>query len=802
MRELRLPLGFPLPTMITEVADGDTMYDGDEEHYIAVGKSALRVIEAALRDLPIPRRVLDLPSGYGRITRVLRARFPEAAITVCDIDRAAVNYSATRFGAHAIYSVGDFRLLDLNGVYDLIWVGSLITHLPEQQTRRFLDCIARHMWRGSTLVISSHGDLIAERMRSGIHYGLGTKVIADLLDQYRRGGYGYGDYPGRTGYGISIISRRWFEDVFEGSPLRLENFVAAAWDNHQDVLVLRLAADHAARIHNSRMEGFMDRTRPLTQIFSIVPLRSRKSGAQSDRGAAPGARLNCTKKPAEIRSEDGTDINEIGWFEGQSKQPDRSEPHQDGTPKHLHTVPGVEGFDEAWYTSFYQDVGTLVAQGGIASGLQHYIEYGQHEGRLPSAGYNGAADGEFDEAWYTSFYRDVGAAVARGEMTSGLEHYIRYGRDEGRSPSAETHERARFDEDWYAASYPIARMDLETGVATDYADHYKRLGRARGYLPNRFAPRPPDATTSRSRFVGLWPDQSNALDLVAGRRELGAITELQSEQLTHWISQGYVVLKGALPSSLLDRAEEEVDRAYRGEISGLLFDCPAIAPGELSWNDRVPQHPAKALDLHWLSPTIRELILAPDLCSFLELLFERRILATQSLSFLRGSAQAHHMDTLYVAYSLPMQFAASWVALEDVAVGAGELSYFAGSHKLPEYLFLDEYKGIMELMRMGRDSRLQQMVWRYEASLPELAKEHGMPQRTFRAKRGDILVWHAGLVHGGMPISRQKTRKSVVTHYCPREVAPLAWESSRASLQWHEGRAHYTTSVYHSDQHR
>ncbi|MFL6353436.1 MAG: phytanoyl-CoA dioxygenase family protein, partial [Bryobacteraceae bacterium] len=287
-----------------------------------------------------------------------------------------------------------------------------------------------------------------------------------------------------------------------------------------------------------------------------------------------------------------------------------------------------------------------------------------------------------------------------------------------------------------------------------------------------------------------------------GRRELGTITEGQAEQLSHWINQGYVVLKGVLSSELLDRAEEEIDRAYRGGISELLFNCPEVAPGEISFDDRIPQHPAKALDLHWLSPIIRDLVFTPELCCFLELLFERRALATQSLTFLRGSAQAHHLDTLYVAYSLPMQFVASWIALEDVAAGAGELSYFAGSHKLPEHLFLDEYKSISELMRMQRAASLQRMVWRYEASLPELAKKHGMPEQTFRATRGDILVWHAGLVHGGMPISQQRTRKSVVTHYCPREVASLSWESGCPSVRSHESRGYYTTTFYHPEQHR
>jgi 16S rRNA G1207 methylase RsmC len=88
------------------------MYDGNVEHYLAVGESALRIIETALYEKSMPWRILDLPTGYGRITRVLRARFPKASITVCDIDPAAVGYSAARFAAHGIYSVSDFRLLD------------------------------------------------------------------------------------------------------------------------------------------------------------------------------------------------------------------------------------------------------------------------------------------------------------------------------------------------------------------------------------------------------------------------------------------------------------------------------------------------------------------------------------------------------------------------------------------------------------------------------------------------------------------------------------------------------------------
>jgi SAM-dependent methyltransferase len=45
---------------------------------------------------------------------------------------------------------------------------------------------------------------------------------------------------------------------------------------------------------------------------------------------------------------------------------------------------------------------------------------------------------EFDEDWYLKFYPDVEAAVARGDIPSGLEHYLAYGRHEGRFSSAKS----------------------------------------------------------------------------------------------------------------------------------------------------------------------------------------------------------------------------------------------------------------------------------------------------------------------------------------------------------------------------
>jgi hypothetical protein len=39
-----------------------------------------------------------------------------------------------------------------------------------------------------------------------------------------------------------------------------------------------------------------------------------------------------------------------------------------------------------------------------------------------------------DERYYSALYRDIGAAIGRGEVRSAAEHYVRAGASEGRIP--------------------------------------------------------------------------------------------------------------------------------------------------------------------------------------------------------------------------------------------------------------------------------------------------------------------------------------------------------------------------------
>jgi trans-aconitate methyltransferase len=124
------------------VSPHDGMFQGNMEHYLSCGESAAGVLLAAV-DLAahkVPERILDFGSGAGRVTRWLMALFPAATIHACDVRQQDVDFLNDTLGIKAWSVPTDLAALELPKLYyDLIWVGSVITHLPEPQTQKLIE---------------------------------------------------------------------------------------------------------------------------------------------------------------------------------------------------------------------------------------------------------------------------------------------------------------------------------------------------------------------------------------------------------------------------------------------------------------------------------------------------------------------------------------------------------------------------------------------------------------------------------------------------------------------------------------
>lgn len=279
---------------------------------------------------------------------------------------------------------------------------------------------------------------------------------------------------------------------------------------------------------------------------------------------------------------------------------------------------------------------------------------------------------------------------------------------------------------------------------------------------------PPTAT---SPLQGLWIDEPDAMAQVA-RMPLDASLK---EDLGQFIRQGYTIIRQAVDPTVADQIVADAHRIlqkpspYVVRHAGVYADPASLT--ELGVGDRI-------IDLYAISPAARAAVFTPRVAALLQAAFGEPAIAMQSLYFEYGSQQAIHQDTAYVVSRRPLGLAAIWIALEDVAPGTGELCYFPGGHRFPHFLFGGERKHWIQ----SQDG--QQVHQAFLRHLQDCARERGIAEATFLPRKGDVLVWHADLPHGGSRITQMHTRRSLVLHFAPHSVK--AHYADRLGPDYHE----------------
>lgn len=219
-----------LVTVDTSIHPDDDMFRGNLDAYLVVGRSALHVIEVALCAVGngAPETILDLPCGYGRVLRHMRSRWPDARIVACDLLTGGVDFCAAQYGAEPVYSHKDPTRIEVEGTFDLVWVGSLLTHLDEPLWAPFLDLFTSKLAPGGILIFTVSGRYVATRPRT----------VPEAAEGFARRGFGYFEPPGGDGYGIAYASPPWVTARLAKYPDRLIAYWERAWNDHQDAVVL------------------------------------------------------------------------------------------------------------------------------------------------------------------------------------------------------------------------------------------------------------------------------------------------------------------------------------------------------------------------------------------------------------------------------------------------------------------------------------------------------------------------------------------------------------------------------------
>jgi SAM-dependent methyltransferase len=228
--------------LIREISPNDRMVTPRyPDSYFLWGDSALRCVQIAMA--AVGKRgvanILDFPCGHGRVLRTLKAANSDASLTACDIDRDGVDFCEATFGAAGVYSDDDLGSVQLGGDFDLIWVGSLFTHLPADRWTAFLAFLGDRLASAGLLVFTTHGTWYAERIRENesLLGGVSQDAQSEMLRGFDEDGFGFACYPGRDAYGLSLSAPSAVTNHLQRlNRLRLVLYLERGWRGHQDVV--------------------------------------------------------------------------------------------------------------------------------------------------------------------------------------------------------------------------------------------------------------------------------------------------------------------------------------------------------------------------------------------------------------------------------------------------------------------------------------------------------------------------------------------------------------------------------------
>jgi len=292
--------------------------------------------------------------------------------------------------------------------------------------------------------------------------------------------------------------------------------------------------------------------------------------------------------------------------------------------------------------------------------------------------------------------------------------------------------------------------------------HYKGLLHNRAAYDNYRVKKSLIASISSRDFADreskAWLDIGNSRELAATKESFKSFEPSVQSEILGWSDKGYLLLKGFFNETICDDINDEIDRLIKNKSIRFINNN-------------------KLMFVFKKSNLIRSVAERKELLDIMNFILGREVVLFQTINFITGSEQRPHSDSIHMT-TYPLGFLiAGWLALEDATKDNGPLCYYPASHKLPYFLNADFNKAKTAL-HLGKKKYPD-----YENEIDRLIQQYQLPKVELYAKKGDLFIWHANLLHGGAPIiDRKLTRKSMVMHYFAKDVIKYHDITERPSL--------------------
>lgn len=228
------------------------------------------------------------------------------------------------------------------------------------------------------------------------------------------------------------------------------------------------------------------------------------------------------------------------------------------------------------------------------------------------------------------------------------------------------------------------------------------------------------------------------------RPDARPVTNLQEA----WQRDGYVILPSFMPDHLID--------AYS---AAWLADN---GPGG-RFGDRPMGWPYDTPYMH--VPALAGLACHDTLAEVLRHLIGDDMGVHLNLTGWRSTTRDWHQDGYLNPDSNRDWYAAVWVALDDIHLDAGPFECVPGSHRQFDPIRQDKMLAALDPAERGpmwprHSERILTPLFEQQMT------ERGLAVEPFVARRGDVLVWHARLLHrGSPPVDPTMERRAVILHY-------------------------------------
>ena len=223
-------------------------------------------------------------------------------------------------------------------------------------------------------------------------------------------------------------------------------------------------------------------------------------------------------------------------------------------------------------------------------------------------------------------------------------------------------------------------------------------------------------------------------------------------------TDGIAIIRGAVEPALCDATVADYD-AWLTENDDLRLQNLDTLGRE-----------KRLVNFHLASKSAEEIATNERVMTILDQIFGSSAHVYTSLTFRYGTQQPIHRDTPHFATWPSRRFVGVWTALEDIHPDAGPLMYVKGGQQfdIDVAAILKQVEDHMP--EASRQEQLFEALDRYNGVVIDYAAQSEITTVS-DLKKGDTVIWHPELPHGGSPaVDPMLSRLSMVVHCGADEV--------------------------------